>query len=268
MPSHTWNEVGRWGDSVRANLMAWHSDQKAAIGEGVPIYPWHNLHMLLFAASMDGQGAIAIQAAKDYAKIRPARGYHQLTLIRFGRFDEVAAAGDRPDDEMGAGLWDFSMGYATLRQGDIDGADELASQVLSVADTTEEMIGRHSGRLILGTVGHILAGEIERAEGNLDAAINTFERGIALEDQLDYDEPEPLPFAARHWLGAALMEAGRFEDAEQVYREELSDHPHNVWSLYGLTGALAAQNKQDSAVDEDFRASTARTDTWITESRF
>jgi hypothetical protein len=64
------------------------------------------------------------------------------------------------------------------------------------------------------------------------------------------------------------MEAGRFEDAEQVYREELSDHPHNVWSLYGLTGALAAQNKQDSAVDEDFRASTARTDTWITQSRF
>jgi len=30
MPSHTWNEIGRWGDSVRANLTAWHSDQKAA----------------------------------------------------------------------------------------------------------------------------------------------------------------------------------------------------------------------------------------------
>ena len=29
MPSHTWNEVGRWGDSVRANLEAWHSDLKA-----------------------------------------------------------------------------------------------------------------------------------------------------------------------------------------------------------------------------------------------
>ena len=28
MPSHTWNEVGRWGDSVRSNLEAWHSDQK------------------------------------------------------------------------------------------------------------------------------------------------------------------------------------------------------------------------------------------------
>ena len=37
MPSHTWNEIGRWGDSVRANLEAWHSDQKAAIREGFAI---------------------------------------------------------------------------------------------------------------------------------------------------------------------------------------------------------------------------------------
>ena len=37
--------------------------------EGFAIYPDHNLHMLLFAASMDGQGAIAIQAAKDYQAI-------------------------------------------------------------------------------------------------------------------------------------------------------------------------------------------------------
>ncbi len=50
MPSHTWNEVGRWGDSVRANLAAWHTDQKAAIGEGFAIYAQHNLHLLLFAA--------------------------------------------------------------------------------------------------------------------------------------------------------------------------------------------------------------------------
>ena len=69
MPSHTWNEVGRWGDSVRANLEAWHSDQKAAIGQGFAIYPEHNLHMLLYAASYDGQGAIAMRAGNDYTKL-------------------------------------------------------------------------------------------------------------------------------------------------------------------------------------------------------
>ena len=89
MPSHTWNEVGRWGDSVRANLEAWHSDQKAAIGQGFAIYPEHNLHMLLYAASYDGQGAIAMRAGKDYTKLTGESFYEVLTLIRFGRFDEV-----------------------------------------------------------------------------------------------------------------------------------------------------------------------------------
>ena len=62
MPSHTWTQIGRWGDAVRASLDAWHSDLKSLVGEGVAIYPWHDLHMLVFAASMDGQGAIAVQA--------------------------------------------------------------------------------------------------------------------------------------------------------------------------------------------------------------
>ena len=39
MPSHTFNEVGRWGDSVRANIDASHSDLKASAGEGFAIYP-------------------------------------------------------------------------------------------------------------------------------------------------------------------------------------------------------------------------------------
>jgi len=116
MPSHTWNEIGRWGDSVRANIQAWHSDLKAEIGEGFAIYPSHNLHMLLFAASMDGQGAVAIQAGKDYRKLTGNPMYHLATLIRFGRFDEVLEIDERPeDDPIQEGFWDFAHGYARLR---------------------------------------------------------------------------------------------------------------------------------------------------------
>ena len=120
MPSHTWNEVGRWGDSVRANLEAWHSDQKAAIGEGFAIYPEHNLHMLLYAASYDGQGAIATRAGKDYGKLTGETFYEVLTLIRFGRFDEVLEVKNRPTPEIQGGLWDFAQGYAHLKQGHTD----------------------------------------------------------------------------------------------------------------------------------------------------
>ncbi len=267
MPSHTWNEIGRWGDSVRANIQAWHSDLKADVGEGFAIYPSHNLHMLLFAASMDGQGGLAIQAAKDYAKLTGDTMYHVLTLVRFGRFDEVPEVTDRPDATVQAGMWNFGHGYARLRAGDVDFARAHLNRVREGADSTSSF-RRQSAENLLGTLAGILEGEIHRESGDLGAAIASFERAATLEDELIYDEPEALPFAARHWLGAALLEAERYAEAERVYREELQDHPHNGWSLFGLIAALGAQGKSSPEVDADFEASWARSDTWIRGSRF
>ena len=267
MPSHTWNEIGRWGDSVRANIQAWHSDLKAPVGEGFAIYPQHNLHMLLFAASMDGQGAIAIQAGRDYAKLMNTNMYHVLTLVRFGRFDEVLEITERPEAAIDAGMWDFAQGYARLRMDEIDFARAHLNRVIEGAQS-DAVFRRHSAEHLLGTVAGILEGEIHRAQGDLDAAIAAFRRAVVAEDALQYDEPEPMPFAARHWLGAALLEEGNYPDAERIYREELDDHPHNGWSLFGLRAALAAQGRVAPEVDADFEASWARSDTWITGSRF
>ncbi len=268
MPSHTWNEIGRWGDSVRANLQAWHSDQKSETGEGLAIYPSHNLHMLLFAASMDGQGAIAIQAGKDYAKLTGDTLYHVLTLLRFGRFDEIAGVTARPEKEVSAGLWDFAQGYAHLRRGEAGFARAYLERVRGIAGTTDQRLRFHPGRSILDIVAAILEGEILRDAGDRDGALAAFERAVEVEDGLMYDEPEPLPFAARHWLGAALLDAGRHADAERVYRDDLADHPHNGWSLFGLQAALAAQGRSSSDVDDDLAASWARADTWLRASRF
>ena len=268
MPSHTWNEIGRWADGVRANIDAWHSDLKAEVGEGVAIYPTHNLHMLLFAASMDGQGAIAIQAGKDYARLTGDGVFHALTLVRFGRFDEILALTERPEQDGSGGLWDFARGYAHLRNGDADFAQVYLDRVLKLADETNARFRFDSAELLLKTVGGILEGEIRRAEGHLHAAIESFERAVEVEDRLEYSEPEPLPFAARHWLGAALLEAGRFADAERVYRAELADHPNNGWSLLGLTQALEAQGKASTDIEAEFEKSWARSDTWMPVSRF
>ena len=268
MPSHTWNEVGRWADSVRANLEAWHSDQKAAIGEGFAIYPEHNLHMLLYAAAYDGQGAIATQAGKDYTKLTADTFYQVLTLLRFGRFDEILDVRARPKNETTAALWDFAHGYAQLRHGHADFAKVYLARVQKTAETSTVMFRVHNPKNLLVAVASILDGEIKRTAGDLAGAIAAFEAGAAAEDGMIYDEPEPLPFAVRHWLGAALLEAKRPAEAERVYRVELEDHPHDGWSLFGLRQALAAQGKQDAAVDADFEKSWARADHWIRASRF
>jgi hypothetical protein len=268
MPSHTWNEVGLWGRSVRANQEAVRSDMKAAQNQGFSYAPQHNLHMLLFAASYDGQGAVATQAGKDYRKLTGNAMYEVLTLIRFGRFDEVLSKSSRPENEVGAAMWDFALGYASLRQGDLATAKKMRDRTLDFAANTEENFRFHPASQVVGTVAHVLEGEILRSEGDLNGAIAAFEEAARVEDSMRYDEPEPLPFAARHWLGAALLEAERPADAERHYRTELADHPHDVWSLHGLTAALAAQGKSDSAVEEDFATSTVRMDAWITASRF
>jgi tetratricopeptide (TPR) repeat protein len=253
---------------VRANLEAWHSDLKADIGEGFAIYPDHNLHMLLYAASMDGQGARAIQAGKDYAKRTKDSMYHALTLVRFGRFDEVVELTKRPEREIPAAAFDFAQGYAKLKLGEPEFAKAYLVKVQKVADTSKVEFRSHPAARLVGVMAGILDGEITRMAGDLPGAIAKFEAAVKLDDEMEYDEPEPLPFPARHWLGAALLEAKRYTDAEKVYRDDIAQHPHNGWSLLGLQQALKAQGKTDPAVDADLAKSWSRSDTWIRASRF
>jgi tetratricopeptide (TPR) repeat protein len=217
---------------------------------------------------MDGQGAVAIQAGRDYAKLTHDSVYHVLTLVRFGRFDEIAAVAERPQNEVTAGLWDFAQGYARLRSGDVPGARAFLAKVQSAATLSSATFRRHPASVLLGVVGGILEGEILRATKDAAGALAAFSRAVAIEDQLEYDEPEPLPFAARHWLGAELLELGRASDAQHVYQDELKKHPHNGWSLTGLREALRAQRKPTADVDADLANSLARSDTWIRGSRF
>jgi tetratricopeptide (TPR) repeat protein len=174
----------------------------------------------------------------------------------------------RPERELPGATWDFAQGYAYLRTKQPDFARVYLTRVQKAADTSKAEFRGHSAKNLIGVLAGILEGELSRDGGDLTAAIAAFERAVTADDALEYDEPEPLPFAARHWLGAALVEAKRFADAEKVYRDDLADHPHNGWSLLGLQQALKAQHKRDAAVDADFDASWSRSDTWIRSSRF
>lgn len=269
MPSHTWNEIGRWNDSVRANIMAWHSDQKAAIGEGFAIYPMHNLAMLLFSASMDGQGALAIQAGKDYDKLMNSSMYHVLTLVRFGRFDEVAVINNRPEgNDFDGGSWDFAQGYAALKMGDAMAARDYLSQLEQLAQDTTDNYRFHDGKNLLNVMVGILRGEIAWSTGDMASAVTAFEMATDAYNNIEYDEPEPLPFSAKHWLGAAYIEVGEYDKAIAVYQEDLSEHPRNGWSLFGIKQALAAKGTPDPEIDTRLEQAWGRADVWLLSSKF
>ncbi|HET9948377.1 MAG TPA: tetratricopeptide repeat protein, partial [Longimicrobiales bacterium] len=273
MPSHTYNVIGRWGKAVRANAMAWRSDDRTAYGEGVSYAGTHNLHMLFYAGSMDGQGQVSVAAAEEYARqVDDGVFYLSLVLLRFGEFHDILDLQGPPERELQRGLWEFARGYAHLRTGSPDSAAVYLERVEEKARTLPEDVRMraHSGRDLLGITGNILRGEVLRDEGRLEEAIAALERAVEIQDGLRYDEPEPLPFSARHWLGAALLEAGRDADAERVYRAALDQHPDNGWSWFGLEQALRVQGRTDEAdqARAEFERTWQRADVVITSSRF
>jgi tetratricopeptide (TPR) repeat protein len=274
MPSHTYNRVGRWADAVRANIEAVQADGRAAYGDGFAIYPAHNLHMLSYSASVDGQGAVALQAAADLARMlggTDGASFRAMALVRFGRFREVLELREAPAHPVHRGLWAFALGHAHLRLGRPDSALAYARLVDSLAQHTPDavMLRQHTARRLLGVVGGILRGELAIAAGRRDEGIAALAGAVEAEDGLNYDEPEPLPFAARDWLGAALLDAGRAADAERVYLAALEDRPHNGWSLFGLERALRAQGRTADAdrAGAAFRHAWSRADVLLRASR-
>lgn len=269
MPSHTYNEIGRWGDAVRANLQASLTDKRARNeGNAISTYAGHNLHMLLYSASYDGQGAIAMQAGRDFAKSNGNTVHHVLTATRFGRFDDVLEIEKPLEGVIEQSIWDFCQGYAKLKTGEPDFAKVYLKRLKAVADTTKAQFRFAPGAPVLKVLVAILEGEIAWETGNKTIAMQAFTKAVKLDDALPYNEPEPLPFPARHWLGYAQLEMGLYANAEKTYLDEIADHPHNGWSLYGLREALKAQDKPYLEEQEAFIKSWERSDIWITGSKF
>ena len=275
MPSHIYMRIGRYADSVRANQMAHIVDQMAEAGEAVAIYPGHNLHMLWYAAWMDGQSAIALQAARDMGGSHHSSGSeYTLMLARFGRWHELLGMEKVSGDSLDVGIFQFALGLATLRTEDSAKARRALKRLTKIRDATdpeESWEATTDGPYDLLQIAHgILAGEIAAAGGDVAGAIRHLKEAIASEDGLEYSEPEIWPIPARQVLGAILLEAGLPEEAQQIYEEELEDHTENGWSLFGLARSLEAQGKDEeaAAVEERFRTAWSRADVLLHSSRF
>ena len=100
---------------------------------------------------------------------------------------------------------------------------------------------------ILDIAEAVVTGEIAAAKGDLQLAEQHFRKAIAIEDQLNYNEPPDWFFSVRHHLGPVLLKAGKYTEAEAIYREDLEAFPKNGWALNGLLESLRKQNKSEAA---------------------
>ena len=81
----------------------------------------------------------------------------------------------------------------------------------------------------------------------------------ALQDALPYTEPPYWYYPIRQSLAAALLQAGRYAEAERQFERALSRAPSNGWSYYGLAELHKARGNTAGARKAE--ADLART--WI-----
>jgi len=102
----------------------------------------------------------------------------------------------------------------------------------------------------------MMDGEVSYKAGRIEEGLAHLRRSVELDDSLIYDEPWGCMQPTRHALGALLMDAGQYEEAEAVYRADLGldktlpracQHPRNVWSLHGLHECLVRRGERVEA---------------------
>ncbi|HWA33395.1 MAG TPA: hypothetical protein VG737_04670, partial [Cyclobacteriaceae bacterium] len=104
----------------------------------------------------------------------------------------------------------------------------------------------------------------------VELGISALKIAVGTEDSLRYNEPPDWRLPSRHYLGAALIDAGRYADAERIFIEDLARNPENGWALKGLSLAQQKLGKaQEAAATESrFKEVWKKADTQITASRF
>ncbi len=270
MPSHIDVLLGHWEKAIVANTRAVEADRRTRGRFGSPrgllwLYFGHNRHMLAFAAMMTGRSELALSHmnallaelpadeawSKDWGFIRDYFGPMKMeALVRFGRWDEVLAAPEPAESLPISRAMRHAaraIAYAARAEPAKARAEQQAFAAARARVPAEAFFGNNAASTILDVAGAMLDGEILLREGRDEEGLARLREAVRREGLVRYNEPPDWIIPVRHALGAALMNLGRYKEAEQVYREDLKKWPNNGWSLYGLGRTLQHLGRESEA---------------------
>jgi len=281
MPSHIYYRVGRYLDALADNKTAAAVDEKYLAETNAPMgvyrlgyYP-HNVHFVLAAAQMAGDGPTVIAAAEKLRGLIPqdiARGIaiaHPVTAApyfahaQFSPRESILALPD-PGDAIAyaKGIWRYARGIAYVAQRNFDAAAAEANAIAALAREADFSLLKASGvpgQEVMDLAQSVIQGRIAQAQGNFTAAIDHFQQAAAIQDRLPYMEPPYWYYPVRQTLAAVLLQTGRLQDAEDQFMRALKRAPANGWSYYGLSQVYKARG--DASAAGQAEAELAKT--WI-----
>jgi predicted Zn-dependent protease len=105
----------------------------------------------------------------------------------------------------------------------------------------------------------VVEARIAQAKGDSATAIARFSEAAAIQDTLRYTEPPYWYYPVRQSLAAALMQAGKLDQAREQFQLALKRAPNNGWIYYGL--AQLYRKRGNAKAADEAEAQLAKT--WI-----
>ncbi len=272
MPSHIYIRTGNYHEGSLANQQAVRVDSSYlmsvhAQGAFPLVYFPHNYHLMVATATLEGNYNGAMSSARKVADntnktlmAEPAWCFlqHFYTIpyyvaIKFGQWDELLRMCEADTVRLAypTAIRHYARGLALANKLELPQA-KLELQQLDKLTTNPAMTKLNVGPVnsmhsILEIARRVLRAEILAKEGHLERSINLLQEAVTLEDALGYNEPPDWFFSIRHNVGAVLLKAKRYKEAEAVFATDLTVFPRNGWALSGLYQAQVSQGFTDKA---------------------
>lgn len=226
MPAHAYMRGGRYHAAGEANARALrlYGAYLASDPAGHTDYFEHDCVFGVDAFMMSGEYERAREMANGCAQ--GGIGMAPIVDLRFRRWSALAADG---------------------------GSTELGAAMLAARDGRLGEARKHLANLRAGKddaariQGDLVEARIAQTSGDHEAEIASLTRAVALQDGLGYSEPPAFWYPVRETLGAAYVRAGRYAEAEHIFRADLTRNPDNPRSLFGLAQTLAREGQTPEA---------------------
>jgi tetratricopeptide (TPR) repeat protein len=272
MPAHIYYRLGRWQDSIRANVAAARADEawiKDSGDKGLVRYGYypHNVHFIVTSAQMAGEMPTAIREARKLESILDPGVSSQIAWIQAVNAAPYFAAAQfatpaqilamrAPDARLPypTAMRFYARAVARAEQHNRAGFEQELGRLRAVrnSDALAPMTAQGvPASDLLHLAETVARARWAAANGRLGEAVNLYREAASIEQKIPYMEPPYWYYPVHQSLGAALYRAGRYRDASKAFETALEQSPNNGWVLYGLAASERALGRRAEAAAAD-----------------
>ena len=272
MPAHIYYRLGRWQDSIRANVAAARADEawiQSTGDKGMVRYGYypHNVHFIVSSAQMSGEMPIAIREAQRLGRLLDPGISSKIAWIQAVNAAPFFAAAQfatpkqilrmpAPDARLPypTAMRFYARAVARAHQRNRSGFEQELGRLRAVRQSADlkPMVeqGVPAPDLLL-LAETIAKARWAGAQRHFRESARLYAEAAEIESKIPYMEPPYWYYPVHQSLGAALYQAHRYQEARDAFTAALKQAPNNGWALYGLAAAERALGRREQAVAAD-----------------